>query len=54
MALRQILTAKNSTKHRNVGTLDRILTANGKTRLRKQNCGWRESKNEIVSRIERL
>jgi len=34
LANRKVLTAKNATEHRDLGTLDRILNANGKTRLR--------------------
>jgi hypothetical protein len=30
------------------------LNANGKTGLKKQNCGWGESKNETACKIERL
>jgi hypothetical protein len=34
LANRKVLTAKNATEHRDLGTLDRILNANVKTRLR--------------------
>jgi len=34
LANRKVLSAKNATEHRDLGTLDRILNANGKTRLR--------------------
>jgi hypothetical protein len=37
LANRKVLTAKNATEHRDLDTLDRILNANGKTKLRKQN-----------------
>jgi hypothetical protein len=35
LANRKALTAKNATEHRDLGTLDIILNANGKTKLRK-------------------
>jgi len=34
LANRKLLTAKNATEHRDLGTLNRILNVNGKTRLR--------------------
>jgi hypothetical protein len=37
LANRRILTAKNATELKKLGTLDRKLNENGKTRLRKQN-----------------
>jgi len=34
LANRKVLASKNSTEHRDLGNLDRILNANGETRLR--------------------